>query len=88
MVVEAIQKYAEQKLDDFLKNAPQDARERWASIDNPASVAGIFLMCDGSPAAKIVKNTKDRCIQSTACTHTRAHVCLKDIYVSVMINIM
>ena len=60
VVVEAIQLYAQQRLDEFLSNPAREGHDVWAGLDKPSALAGIMLMCDGSPAAKIMQHAKDR----------------------------
>jgi hypothetical protein len=69
VVVDAIRAYAESRLDQFLANtADGDASPpKWVTdivgfdvVDRPAFLAGVQTMCDGSPAAKMIKGAADR----------------------------
>ena len=69
VVVDAIRAYAESRLDEFLANK-EDADAippKWVTdvlgfdvVDRPALLVGIQTMCDGSPAAKMIKGAADR----------------------------
>jgi hypothetical protein len=69
VVVDAIRAYAESRLDEFLANKEDgDAiPPKWVTdivgfdvVDRPAFLVGIQTMCDGSPAAKMIKGAADR----------------------------
>ena len=68
VVVDAIRTYAESRLDEFLMNKEEvDAiPPKWVTdivgfdvVDRPAFLVGIQTMCDGSPAAKMIKGAAD-----------------------------